>query len=80
MDPMYGQRNLKDGSINGTRYSYNDTKHAASLVYADDNNQTKTILAFNSKKVEKVVTLVIILLQIFMLIHRNDGILTKKIV
>lgn len=52
MDPMYGQRNLKDGSINGTRYSYNDTKHAASLVYADDNNQTKTILAFNSKKVE----------------------------
>ena len=52
MDPMYGQRSLKDGSISGYRYAYNDTKHAASLVYTDKDNQTKTILAYNSKKVE----------------------------
>lgn len=52
MDPMYGQRSLKTGSISGTRYAYHDTKHAASLVYTDNNNQTKTILAYNNKKVQ----------------------------
>ena len=52
MDPMYGQRKLTDGSISGTRYAYEDTKHAASLIYSDKLNQTKTILSYNSKKVE----------------------------
>lgn len=52
MDPMYGPRKISDGSHTDYRYAYVDTKHAASLVYTDDNNQTKTILAYNSKKVE----------------------------
>lgn len=52
MNPMYGQRNLKTGAISGTRYAYHDTKHAASLIYSDNENQTKTTLAYNSKKVE----------------------------
>lgn len=52
MNPMYGQRNLKTDAISGTRYAYHDTKHAASLIYNDDENQTKTTLAYNSKKVE----------------------------
>ncbi|HIU63774.1 MAG TPA: TonB-dependent receptor plug domain-containing protein, partial [Candidatus Avacidaminococcus intestinavium] len=52
IDPLYGQRKLTDGTIIKTRYAYNDTKHAASLIYTDTNNQTKTILSFNNKKVE----------------------------
>lgn len=52
MDPMYGQRKLADGSITGTRYGYTDEKHTASLVYTDNENQTRTILAYNEKKVE----------------------------
>lgn len=52
INPMYGQRKLTDGSISGTRYDYEDTRHAASLIYSDKENQTKTTLSYNSKKVE----------------------------
>ena len=52
MNPMYGQRDYKTGEIVLTRYAYHDTKHAASLIYSDNENQTKTTLAYNSKKVE----------------------------
>lgn len=52
IDPMYGQRNLSTGEISGTRYRYKDTKHAASMIYTDTDNQTKTTLAYNNKKVQ----------------------------
>lgn len=52
MNPMYGQRKLTDDSISGTRYAYEDTKHAASLIYSDKENKTRTTLSYNSKKVE----------------------------
>lgn len=52
MNPMYGQRDYKTGEIVLTRYAYHDTKHAASLIYSDNENQTKTTLAYNSKKLK----------------------------
>ena len=52
MNPMYGQRDYKTGKHIMTRYAYRDTKHAASLIYSDKESQTKTTLAYNSKKVE----------------------------
>ena len=51
MDPMYGQRSIKTGAISGIRYAYEDIKHAANLTYTDEPSQTKTIIAYNSKKV-----------------------------
>lgn len=52
LDPLYGTKNLKTDQYTGTRYSYKDTKNTASLVYNDKKHQIKSILAYNSKRVE----------------------------
>ena len=52
LDPLYGTKNLKTDQYTGTRYSYKDTKYTASLVYNDKKHQIKSILAYNSKRVE----------------------------
>lgn len=52
LDPMFGQRDLKTGKVKGTQYDYEDTKHTASLVYTDKPHRIKTILSYNSKKVD----------------------------
>lgn len=52
MDPMYTTRLYSNGKQTGSAYRYNDTKNIASLIYTDKENQMKTILAYNAKKVE----------------------------
>lgn len=51
MNPMYGPRLSSTGGYTDYRYAYEDTKHVANLTYTDEENQTKTTLAYNSKKV-----------------------------
>lgn len=50
-DPMYWTKKISTGTRTGSAYRYEDTKHQASMIYADANNGTKTTLAYNSKKV-----------------------------
>lgn len=52
IDPAYGTKNLKTRQYTGTKYYYEDTKNTGSLVYTDKKHQIKSILAYNSKKVD----------------------------
>lgn len=57
MDPAYFNRNLTDGTMkSGSRYTYEDKRNLASLVYNDEENKLKTILSYNDKKIESSST------------------------
>lgn len=65
MDPTYYTMDMKtrkhipgkaltEKSPSAYGYSYEDTKHLASLVYTDKENQTNTVLAYNMKQVKSI--------------------------
>lgn len=52
VNPSYVNRYSDDNSQYGKSYHYNDTRNTLSLVYDDKNNNIKSILSYNSKKVD----------------------------
>ena len=54
INPAYGTKDLTTNKYKGSKYYYDDVKNAGSLVYNDKKHQIKSILAYNSKKVDSV--------------------------
>ena len=49
LDPSYIKKRISDGSQSGSGYGYEDRRQSLSLVYTDDDNNAKTIVAYNEK-------------------------------